>query len=389
VRESQEERRRLLRAGLIAAVVTIALAGLVGPVGAWLAVLLAGEALGLVLSRAMARAVFRRRRQRGHHRNPTVVLGDNEEATALASTLDDDPTLGYLVTGVVDPASFGIDEPVSRTGAVALAAAIRESGATGVVIAATAVDLASGNVLARELSDAGLHVELSSALRDLSARRLSVGSLGRFATLHLEPVHRDGWRAATKRAVDVLFAVLALVLIAPALTLIVLAIRLTSRGPVLFRQERVGRDGVMFPMFKLRTMFVGSEDMVIDLREAEDGTALFKPARDPRVTPVGRVLRKLSLDELPQLWNVLRGEMSLVGPRPALASEMAMWSPELHGRLRVRPGITGLWQVHRQDWSIEHYTRLDLYYVDNWSLRTDLAIMGRTIPAVLFGRSNR
>jgi len=167
-----------------------------------------------------------------------------------------------------------------------------------------------------------------------------------------------------------------------------IAIKLDGAGPVIFRQQRVGRDGNPFQLLKLRTMVIDAEarlDEVATLNNA-DG-ALFKIWADPRVTRVGRFLRRTSVDELPQLINVLRGEMSMVGPRPALLKEQQMWDPGFHNRLRVAPGITGMWQVSgRSNSSFEDYQRLDLYYVDNWSLLTDLAILFQTVPAVLFGR---
>jgi lipopolysaccharide/colanic/teichoic acid biosynthesis glycosyltransferase len=190
------------------------------------------------------------------------------------------------------------------------------------------------------------------------------------------------------RAVGVVLAGGLLVAGAPLLLLTALAVKLDSRGPVLFRQERVGKDGRPFQVLKFRTMVSDAEQRLIDLRERNEADGpLFKLRDDPRVTRVGAWLRKLSIDEVPQLWNVVRGEMSLVGPRPALASEMTAWHPELHNRLRVKPGITGMWQVSgRSDSSFEEYSRLDLYYVDNWSLVNDLAIVAKTVPTVLLRR---
>jgi lipopolysaccharide/colanic/teichoic acid biosynthesis glycosyltransferase len=186
-------------------------------------------------------------------------------------------------------------------------------------------------------------------------------------------------------------AAVGLVLISPVVLLAMLAVRLDSPGPALFRQRRVGRDGEPFTMFKVRTMTDDAEERRAELlhRNEADGP-LFKLRDDPRVTRVGRLLRKLSVDELPQLLNVLLGHMSLVGPRPALPDEVAAWSPEVHERLRVRPGITGLWQVSgRSDCSFDDYARFDLYYVDNWSLATDVAILVRTVPLVLLGHGAR
>jgi lipopolysaccharide/colanic/teichoic acid biosynthesis glycosyltransferase len=166
---------------------------------------------------------------------------------------------------------------------------------------------------------------------------------------------------------------------------IAIAIKLDSRGPVLFHQRRVGKDAQMFTICKFRTM-VADAEMLLDELEAhnEADGALFKMRSDPRVTRVGRVLRRVSLDELPQFWNVFRGEMSLVGPRPALPEEALRWAPLLRQRLRLKPGLTGMWQVSgRSNASFDAYARHDLYYVDNWSLITDLAIVLRTIPTLI------
>jgi lipopolysaccharide/colanic/teichoic acid biosynthesis glycosyltransferase len=154
---------------------------------------------------------------------------------------------------------------------------------------------------------------------------------------------------------------------------------------VLFRQERVGRRGRRFNVYKFRTMVADAEDRLIDLAHTNEADGpLFKLRFDPRVTRVGRLLRKLSLDELPQFLNVLKGEMSLVGPRPALPREVTQWGPELFERLRVQPGITGMWQVNgRSNSSFSEYQRWDLYYVDNWSIWRDLAILAKTVPVVL------
>ena len=159
----------------------------------------------------------------------------------------------------------------------------------------------------------------------------------------------------------------------------------------MFHQERVGKDGVPFRLHKLRTMVPDAEERLAELKALNEASGpMFKMADDPRVTRVGRFIRATSIDELPQLWNVVRGDMSLVGPRPALPHETEEWDSLLAQRLRVKPGITGMWQVHgRSDTSFEDYTRLDLYYVDNWSLTTDLAIMLKTVPAVVFRQGAR
>lgn len=356
-----------------------------------------------VLSVAMVstgRGLFRtwtvRQREKGRLLEPVVVVGGNIEALTLCSMLKDTPSLGYRPVGfVVDDAPRGaiLLEGQAVLGGVDETLAIaRRAGATGVLIATTAVDLQTSNRLARQVTDAGLTVELSSSLCDIASSRLVVRPLGRFPVVWVEPVRRNGWQAFAKRIFDAGVAGMLSLLAAPVLLLAGMAIKLDSRGPVHFRQNRVGKDGETFEVLKLRTMVIDAEAREADIRgrNQADGP-LFKLSGDPRVTRVGRLLRALSIDELPQLWNVLRGEMSLVGPRPALRSEVDSWSPELHQRLTVRPGMTGMWQVSGSSrWnSFDDYVRLDLYYVDNWSIWTDMAILVKTVPTVLFSHSNR
>jgi lipopolysaccharide/colanic/teichoic acid biosynthesis glycosyltransferase len=206
--------------------------------------------------------------------------------------------------------------------------------------------------------------------------------------IYVEPTIRNGWRATAKRVFDVTIAVVALVATIPIVAVVAVANRVKSPGPVFFRQMRVGRDGQLFEIIKLRTMVVDAEARKAELMaHNESDGALFKIRNDPRVTPIGRLLRKLSLDELPQFWNVLRGEMSVVGPRPALPDEVAQWPADAHDRLRVLPGITGMWQVSgRSDTTFDEYKRLDMYYVDNWSLVHDLTIVAKTFGAVASSR---
>ena len=354
---------------------------------AWL-VLTAAVGVPLVMAeRELARQLFRRARRHGSLLKPVVIVGSNEEAFELASMLIEDQTLGYRVVGFVDDhdqrGGGSLLGAIEETEAV-----LHRTGACGVIIATSAMSVETCNRLVRRLLATGIHVELSSTLRDISADRLSIRPLGRLPIVYLEPRGVVGWRRAAKRAFDIALAGLILLLVLPVTVVITLLVKLDSRGPVLFRQVRVGKDGVPFKVWKFRTMVVNADDLLIDLRDRNEADGpLFKLRNDPRVTRVGRILRKASLDELPQLVNVLQGHMSIVGPRPALASELEHWEPALHARLLVKPGITGMWQVSgRSDTSFESYTRLDLYYVENWSLITDLAIVAKTVPTVLFGR---
>ena len=354
----------------------------------WLVLCFPFALLTVECEREVVRRTFCNLRTKGWMLRPVVVVGTNVEAMGLATMLRERPALGYRVIGFV---AVEVPQTLPSLGAPLLGTVeelpdvLRLTKATGVLIATTAVDWETSNRLARRLTDAGVHVELSSSLRDIRAERLTVRSLGYFPVLYVEPVHRGGWRALAKRAFDVTVAAAGLVVLAPLLALIALLIKLDSPGPVMFRQVRVGKDGRQFSVMKFRTMVPNAErllEVVRDLNEA-DGP-LFKIRNDPRVTRVGRVLRAYSLDEVPQLWNVLRDEMSLVGPRPALPSELQEWSPDLYQRLRVKPGLTGMWQVSgRVDVPFQEYVRLDLYYVDNWSLTYDLGILWRTIWVVL------
>jgi exopolysaccharide biosynthesis polyprenyl glycosylphosphotransferase len=320
---------------------------------------------------------------------PVLIVGTNIEALTLHAMLRAETWHGYRVVGFLGE-EFEDETaatPVLGPACDAVAIATR-TGVTGVLIATTSVDFTEVNRLARDLTDAGFHVELSSALYDIAPERLQVRPLGSFPFCYIEPVRRYGWRRYAKRASDLLIAAAGLVVTAPLFALFALLIKVDSRGPVFFRQERLGRDGSRFRLVKFRTMVDGAEQRQIDLRERNEASGpLFKVRDDPRITRVGRFLRRSSLDELPQLLNVLRGEMSMVGPRPALPSEIEGWHEEAHARLRVKPGVTGMWQVSgRSDSSFEQYIRLDLYYVDNWSLLTDLAILAKTIPTVLLRR---
>ncbi|MGI8938184.1 MAG: sugar transferase [Iamia sp.] len=345
----------------------------------------------VTLEREVARRIFAALRSRGRMIRNVVIAGANPEGRELAAMLRTDAWLGYRVLGFVDDTSTD-PEPVPGVpllGTVSDAAEIlRSRRGASVIVAASAIESTTTNRLARDLLDRGVHVELSSTLRDIASQRLVVRPLGRFPVVYVEPVQRDGWRRTAKRAFDLALASATLVVTSPIIAVAMVAIRLDSPGPMLFRQVRVGRNGRPFQVLKLRTMVQDAEARRDELlAENEADGPLFKMENDPRITRVGGFLRKTSIDELPQLWNVIRGEMSLVGPRPALPHETEAWDPLLTQRLRVTPGITGMWQVNgRSESSFEDYTRLDLYYVDNWSLLIDMAILAKTVPVVLLRR---
>ncbi|MEV7546142.1 sugar transferase [Streptomyces sp. NPDC089915] len=238
------------------------------------------------------------------------------------------------------------------------------------------------------LHDEGLELAVFPGLVEVSVKRLETLSAGGLAVLRVAPPVRRGAQALLKAVLDRVAAAAGLLLLSPLFLALVLAIRLGSRGPAFYSQRRIGRDGVPFVMWKFRTMVVDADLLKSELSGANENDGLmFKMRRDPRVTRVGRLLRRTSLDELPQLLNVLTGHMSLVGPRPPLPEEVAEYDEVELRRLTVRPGMTGLWQISgRSDLSWDETIQLDLQYVDNWSFTSDVDVMGRTLRAVVDGR---
>jgi exopolysaccharide biosynthesis polyprenyl glycosylphosphotransferase len=224
----------------------------------------------------------------------------------------------------------------------------------------------------------------------MAAARITVNAIDGVALLTLEKKEFTRRQESAKRAFDLVGAVLLSIIGLPLFLGIALAIRVTSGKHVIFKQQRVGIDGKLYKMYKFRTMVHDAEALRLDLNEDNQADGLlFKMREDPRVTRLGRKLRPLGLDELPQLINVLRGEMSLVGPRPALPDEVEQYDDRLRERLRVKPGLTGLWQIKgRHELSFDDYARYDLFYVENWSLGFDLYVMASTLPALLRRRGS-
>jgi exopolysaccharide biosynthesis polyprenyl glycosylphosphotransferase len=394
-----EEMRRLVNAVFVGTVSTAAVSVLIQTEMSrgWMLLVAIFVLCTVSIDREIVRQVVRRRRRDGLMARRVVLVGNNSEADELDVMIQSTTELGYEVVGRVTdhPDAYLISEDGTRaedeTGPVYLGGtdqvleAVRSTGASGVIVATTDIDLETANRLVRDLTREGVYVELSSSMRDIATRRVTVRPLGRYPVLSVEPVARTGWRAVFKRGFDVIAATLALIVFSPVLLAAAIAIRIDSGPGVLFSQTRVGRSGQPFRLFKLRTMVSNAEDMLPELMDQNEAAGpMFKMAKDPRVTRVGSFLRKTSIDELPQLFNVITGDMSLVGPRPAMPHEALQWNDDLRERLRVQPGITGNWQVNgRFTASMEDYQRLDLYYVDNWSVVTDLVILLKTVPAVL------
>ena len=384
-----DEFRRVVNASLLGTLTVALAANVVGilPSRGGLVVLCVCAVAIVTIEREIARRVFLRLRSGGQMVRFVIIAGANPEGRDIAAMLQAEPWLGYEVVGFVDdnaPAREPVPGVPLLGGVAELPGILREYPNASVIVAASAVESAVTNRLARDLLDQGVHVELSSTLRDISSQRLTVRPLGRFPIVYVEPVTRGGWRAWAKRTFDVIGAALGLVLTAPILLVVAIAVKLDSKGPVLFRQTRVGRDSEPFAVLKVRTMVVDAEARLAELRELNEADGpLFKMANDPRITRVGRFLRVTSLDELPQLWNVLVGEMSLVGPRPLPVRDVERIDVRWHKRrFSVKPGITCLWQIRSRTPEFEAWIRSDMEYIDNWSLTLDLKILAKTLPAV-------
>lgn len=267
---------------------------------------------------------------------------------------------------------------------------VRAVAATGShAVAVTATERLNGRGirdLSWELETLDIDLLVAPGVVDIAGPRLQMRPVCGLPLIHVEKPQYHGAKRFQKRLFDVTFSSAVLLFGMPILILVALAVKFTSQGPVFYRQERIGLDGKPFEMIKFRTMVVGADKMVhklAALNESEGGV-LFKIRDDPRVTRVGKILRRYSIDELPQFINVLKRDMSVVGPRPPLASEVKTYDDHTRRRLLVRPGITGLWQVSgRSDLSWEDSVRLDMFYVENWSMISDLLIAFKTVKAML------
>ncbi|BBY19354.1 sugar transferase [Mycolicibacterium litorale] len=395
-----EEYRRLLAAsiGVFGAIAMLSLVLSLDIPPDYVIVALPAGILGLLSSRWLWRRHVARERARGKYQTCVLAVGVGDAVVDLASELHRDPEAGYRVVAVAIP---GYGPPRGEHleiadwavpvigGETYILDALATCGADTVAIAGAEHFGTRGiRRLMWDLESMGIDLMLSSGVVDVAVSRLVMRPVAGLPVLHVE---KPQYRRATvfcKRAFDICFATAALAISLPILLAAAIAIKIDSRGPVLYRSERIGIDGKPFSMLKLRTMVVDAESQLIHLLDKnENNGPMFKIREDPRVTSVGRSLRRFSVDELPQFVNVLRREMSVVGPRPPLRCEVDTYDSDVRRRLRVDPGITGLWQVSgRSDLSWEESVRLDLWYVDNWSLVEDILIIAKTMRAV-FTRS--
>jgi exopolysaccharide biosynthesis polyprenyl glycosylphosphotransferase len=331
------------------------------------------------------------RRSRGGCMQRVVAVGHPQAVADLVGTLRRDKFNGLSVVAACLPGRPVLDAiagvPVCG-GLGSVSAAVGMFGAdTVAVLACPEMNGIRLRELAWELEATGTELCVAPALMDVAGPRTTIRPVAGLPLLQVDHPELGGGKQVIKAVFDRVIAGLALIMLAPLFVVIAAAIRINDQGPVFFRQTRVGRDGQTFRLFKFRTMVVGAEQHRTRLEALNEGAGvLFKMRRDPRVTKVGIWLRRWSLDELPQLLNVLIGDMSLVGPRPALPREVARYGDHMRRRLAVKPGITGLWQVSgRSGLPWEEAFRLDLRYVDNWSLALDLQILWKTWSAVIHG----
>lgn len=389
-----EEYRRVLDAGLLlfAGIAVISFALRSELARGYVFVAVPATVLLTLLVRRQLRTWIFKLRLRGEGLQRVLVVGRADAVVSVIEKLDHEPQHGLVPVGACVPfigvaVSHVHDVPVVGDPSRVLQA-VDETGAH--VVAVVSHPDMSGQALRRlswSLEERGVELLVSPGIIEVAGPRLSIRPVAGLSLLHLERPSANGGRMLGKSILDRGLSILMLTLASPILIGIAMAVRLTSKGPALYRQTRVGVDGRTFSMLKFRSMVTGADAQRAALMSVSDGNGvLFKMRNDPRVTKIGGLLRRFSLDELPQLINVVRGDMSLVGPRPPLPEEVAGYSQDAIRRLKVKPGLTGLWQVSgRSDLSWEESLRLDLRYTDNWSLALDLSILWRTVRAVIRG----
>jgi exopolysaccharide biosynthesis polyprenyl glycosylphosphotransferase len=390
-----EEYKRVLHAtlGVFGGIAILVLVLGIDVVRSHFALALPAGALLLLINRWQWRAWLNRQRLYGHYLSKVIVVGEAGDVEYVIRQFGKVSGAAYEVVGAALPAGYTeshLQISASRVPVLcdvdSVAGKVAETGANAVVVAGR---LEGGTRSIRELGWAleGTHagLVLASSLTDVAGPRIHWRPVEGLPLMHVELPQFSGGRHTLKRLVDILASSIALLLLSPLLCTLAWVIARDSKGPVFFHQERVGRNGKRFKMVKFRSMVQSAEEDLAKLKALNEGAGLlFKLKNDPRVTRCGRWLRKYSLDELPQFWNVLKGDMSLVGPRPQLPGEVEGYEGDVSRRLLIKPGITGLWQINgRSNLGWDESVRWDLYYVENWSLTGDIMILWRTLKVIL------
>ncbi len=346
---------------------------------------------GLLVERWLWRKWLIRQRRYGHYLARALVVGGRDDVEYVVRQIDEKSGAAYHVVGAV--LEDGGTIPVSSDGRLVpvvadfahVAGAAESLDVDAVIVAGQpSSDNDFIRTLAWNLEKTNADLVLSSRLTDVAGPRIHFRPVEGLPLIHVEIPHYVGVKHVLKRSLDIVAAAIGIVLLIPLLTVTAILIKKDSPGPILFRQVRCGLNGDTFNMLKFRSMVQTAEDDLATLLDKNEACGvLFKIRNDPRITRFGRFIRKYSIDELPQLWNVLVGDMSLVGPRPPLPAEVEGYETHVHRRLYIKPGVTGMWQINgRSNLSWEDSVRLDLYYVENWSLTGDLMIIWRTFKTV-------
>lgn len=347
----------------------------------------------LLIERWLWRQWLVSQRRLGRYSARVLLVGSETSVAQIARELQRSPRAGYRVVGACVPSGriadtiAGTDIPIMGNVDNVERAMLVTGADTIAVTSADELPADKVKQISWGLEAGKQHLVLAPSIVDIAGPRIHTRPVSGLPLIHVETPRFSRGQRFAKRTTDLLISITGAVLISPVLAFLAISVRLTSQGPVLFRQTRIGLRGEEFTMLKFRSMVVNAEDLLEQLeREKRDAgnEVLFKMKNDPRVTSVGRIMRKFSLDELPQLFNVIGGSMSLVGPRPPLPKEVAQYADHVHRRFLVKPGITGLWQVSgRSTLSWEDTVRLDLSYVENWSLIGDVGILAKTAKAAL------
>jgi exopolysaccharide biosynthesis polyprenyl glycosylphosphotransferase len=351
----------------------------------------------VILSRVIIRAVLAYARRHGKNQRNLLVIGTNSRALSLVERIQAKPELGYRILGFADEQWDGMEE-FKRHGHSLVAdfeslpGYVRRNVVDEIVLA---LPIRSFHTFASRIAGAceqqGIIVRFMPNIFDLKEAKQRADEFGGEGLIGHDSTIADGWGLAIKRLIDIVVSLTAIIFLSPVMALTALLVKLTTPGPIFFIQKRMGRNKRMFDIYKFRTMVVDAEKRLKDLEDKNEADgAVFKIKNDPRITPIGRFLRKTSIDELPQLFNVLKGDMSLVGPRPLQVRDYELFETFCDDwqrrRFSVRPGITCLWQIKgRSSTTFEKWMELDLQYIRTWSLWLDLQILAKTVPAVLKG----
>lgn len=370
------------------------------------------SALWLTAERITVLSVLRYWRRKGMNFRNLLICGVGEQSLRLAYEILNRPELGIRIRGFSDLRPLGSPPtetiyklrqlektphrlPFSRRiieGTDALKKTIKEYAIDEIIFTDIVEVMPEVEEMVLVCSEQGIRTTIAADLFSLGMVKSGISYFGGMPLIHYQTPPGDRWELMVKRVLDIVFSLFLLILLSPLFLLIALLVKITSRGPIIFKQRRVGLNGRQFFLFKFRSMRENAEEELPNLLKYNEMSGpVFKMKNDPRVTGFGKLLRRFSLDELPQLWNVFVGDMSLVGPRPPVPGEVSLYERKDRRRLSMRPGLTCIWQVSGRNKieDFESWVKLDLEYIDNWSLYRDFLLLFRTIPAVLFGTGAR